>query len=158
MPDPNVPTVFLDRIKEARVSVSLSVLGAFIVTAYFTGIQVNEFYVGWHDDRYALKAEALTLAQVQPIREQIQKTQQTADETSEKLDDVAQQIEGIEIFLAVQEARELQLALTEHERHNDNSDAWRRERDRLKQQLADAIEYRDCLRRREANCEHLRNW
>lgn len=158
MPGDKVPTLFLDRIKEVRLSVSISVLGAFIATAYFTGVEVNDWYLNFHDARYALKSEVLTLAQVQPIREQIEQTQQTADATVEKLDDVAQQIEGLQVFLAVEAARDAQRQLDQHERNQENTDAWRRERDRLREQLQVAIEFRDCLRLHQDNCEHLRGW
>lgn len=158
MPEPHVPTVFLDRLKEARISVSLSVLGAFIVTAYFTGIEINAAYVEFHRDLAHDEAAKVVLAQTETVRQQIQQQQQTAEETSRKLDQVAAQIDGLTVFLASESVRGLQQQLDVHEATPENTPAWRRERDRLRNELRIAVEYRDCLRRSELNCEHLRGW
>lgn len=148
----------VDKLKRLHLSISLPLLITFLIAAYTGGVEGHKTYVGWHDARYALRSAALTMAQLEPLKDQIKQTQKTADETAGKVDDLAQQVNSLQISSAITAVSALQQELDRHERTPENTASWRSERDRIKRNLEAAVEYRDCLMGAARNCELLRRW
>lgn len=125
-------------------------------------IAMHQWYVQWHtefgDGRWAKKAEVMLIAQAEPLKQQIALTQVTANETADKVDLLSEQVTGLQISSAITVVASLKDERDRHLRNPENTDSWRRERDRLIRLVEQAEQYRDCLRRKETNCEELRGW
>lgn len=118
----------------------------------------NDWYVHWHDSRYALKGEVVTVAASQTVQQIADRAQRTADANSQKLDMVNIQLAGIRVQGAVTVANAMQQELDRHLLSPQDTAAWREKRSQLKRQADRAIAYRDCLLEERINCEALRGF
>jgi len=156
--DRNTKTVVLDKVKNTRISVSVALLIMMLIGTYWGGIEANRQYVDWHDGRYAKKSEVLTLAQADKIEAQIGVALDESEKNGEKLDMVADQLDGLKISSAITAVASLRQELERHERYPENTELWEKERSRLTAQITTAIEYRDCLIEGRHNCDLYRGW
>jgi hypothetical protein len=146
----------LDKVKNTRISVSVTLLVTILVGTYLGMVEGNRVYVSWHDQHVTAVAVPLIAAQTNLLSQQITETQSTATATALKLDEVSRQIDGLQISAAINTVSAFQAELDRHERKPQNSESWLTERDRLKRQLERATEYRNCLMAAGENCDELR--
>jgi len=149
----------LDRIREARVSIKMSVLVSALIGMYYVGSAANAAYVHWHDKRYAKRSEIITLAQAAEITSELDKTNKLATSNSQKLDDQSHRLSQLSMDFSTYAASTLvsqaKTALRNHIRnetdHNDHG-RWLDDKAKLEAQLQKAEEYRNCVIEVKVNC------
>ena len=160
------PIFSFDRLRQTRLSISVSLLITSIVSVYMAGSVANGLYVDWHDARYAKRSEILTLAQADEIKKEIFEVTERARENRQVLDanaitlnetssNVAAMRSDMSLYFAIQTVRAQQNDLDSRIRRgnlpNDQADI-----EKLRHELQDAERYRDCLIQQKNNCEMLR--
>ena len=147
-----------------KLRLTIAVAGVTLLTAlYYGGVWAHDAYQGWHDDRYALRTDVLTMAQVAPMQRQLDETQQTANETKIAVAQVSEQLEFMRRDAAITAANTTLSGFKEDlnrlEQNPENSRVWHMERARLTTAVSNATEYRNCLMiSTEEACRGLRNW
>lgn len=129
---------------------------------------VNDRYLAHFDSRYILRSEALTIVQSEKMAMEVATTKQMATENrltlatnAKNLDelshDVSQLTTSFEAYAAVATVSNLRQALDRKEREPENVRTvnWIEERDRLKRQVKQAEDRRDCLLAQRLNCHLL---
>jgi len=157
-----MPSVDLDSIKETRVSIKVTALGAIIAFLYYAGIQANTQYVHWHDTRYAKRSEIITLAQAEKITEQFGKTNDLAIKNSDKLDAQGKQLGQLSLdfntyaasTLVSQAKSDLRAHINSEREHTDRT-KWLEDKAKLEAQLQKAEEYRACVIESKNNCSRF---
>lgn len=129
-----------------------------VISMIPVGFAVNAAYVNYHIELakdVVMPAIAEHTAQVE---KRIDSALTTANETQHKVDELSTQISSLQVSAAIAAVAALQTELDRHERNPEDSESWRRERDRLRRQVEQAKEYRQCLIDQKTNCDLLRGW
>jgi hypothetical protein len=151
----------LDNVK-LRLSIAVALL-TLLTAVYYGAAWANGLYLDWHNDRYALKTDVLTMAQVAPMQQQLDETQKTANETQTAVAQISTQLEFMRRDAAITAANTTLSGFKEDlnrlEQNPENSRIWHSERARLNTSVSNATEYRNCLMiSTEEACRGLRNW
>jgi hypothetical protein len=107
-------------------------------------LQVNDWYVAYHDQRYVLRGEAITVADASSIRTELDLAQIQRTDTAEKLDRLILSQARTVMWAADDRLRELRA------RGATVADIREAEKD-----LERATEYYECLRAAGTDCERL---
>lgn len=147
----------VERLKEARVW--MSILGAMVVGGYSGFHASTEAYRKWHDDRYVLKSEALTLAQAAAIEDKVMRATDRAEANARKLDEVAKRTTQLStdfrLYSATLLVNQARSELRSVAQTSDNSQATRALRAALEDRLTKAEDFRDCVVKERSNCNVL---
>lgn len=122
------------------------------------GLGVHAAYKNYHVDLTTSVVAPLIQRHSMEVEGRIDVALQTANETQRKVDEVSAQISSLQVSAAIAAVAALQNELDRHERNVEDSESWRRERDRLRRQIEQAKEYRQCLIDQRRNCDLLRGW
>lgn len=154
------PIWSIDRVKETRLVISIPLLLALTVGVYQAGSLANAEYIHWHDTRYAKRSEIMTLAQAQEVKKLAEANRDTLVENATKLgaveDTVVLMRSEQKAYFAIETAREVRKDLDAVEAKPANTNEWRTHRDKLRRQLVEAVEYRDCVLAGKPSCDILR--
>lgn len=131
----------------------LSVIGMIPI-----GLALHASYVDYHTDLNIRTLQPIMAKHTNDVEGRINVAQHTADETNRKVDELAVKVDSLQISAAISAIAALNDELDRHERNQEDSVAWRKERNRLKRQIEQAKEYRECLINDRRNCELLRGW
>lgn len=129
---------------------------------------VNDRYLDHFDKRYVLRTESITLAQAEIIKQEVAEAKSialnvkstmevNAKNLNEVTHDVSQLASSFEAYAAVATVSNLRQALDRKEADDDSVKTliWREDRDRLKRQLKQAEDKRDCILAQRINCQIL---
>ena len=122
------------------------------------GFAVNAAYVSYHTELNIRTLQPIMAQHTKDVEGRIDIAQQTATETQHKVEELSYQLSSLQVSAAIAAVAALQTELDRHERNPEDSESWRRERDRLRRQVEQAKEYRQCLIEQRRNCDLLRGW
>lgn len=129
-----------------------------ILTIVGLSFPANKAYVDWHNERYPLRSEVITIADAQTIKETGEQALQTANSASQKLDMVNIQLAAIRVQGAVTAASALQSELDALEARPESGHEYRQKVSQLRRRVEQAVAYRDCLWENRVNCEAIRGY
>lgn len=109
------------------------------------GMQLHDKYVGWHDDRYTLRDETISLAQAGDIRDTLKNTTIQATANSSKLDRLL--LDAARQNMWASEDRYLRMKNNPSSSDLDIRDAEKR--------FDLAREYYECIRDSKPDCQKL---
>lgn len=129
-----------------------------VIAAIPVGLGLNAAYKDYHTDHVVRTVTPIIAKHTNDVEGRIDTAQHTVNETQRAVKDLQEQVASLQVSAAIAAVAALQTELDRHERNSENSESWRRERDRLKRQIEQAKEYRHCLIEQRRNCDLLRGW
>lgn len=150
-PDETMRTPPIDRLREMKLSVSIPLIVVIVGATYSGGVHVSAWYEQYHRGLARAEATAIMLAKTENLEKNVEETQTAVAE-------LKGQVSSLQVSAAIAAVAALQTELDRHERNPEESASWNKERDRLKRQIEQAKEYRQCLIDGGRNCELLRGW
>lgn len=113
-------------------------------------------YVGFHEAVAAEVAQAVVDAKIAKLEEKIDAAQTTATASAGKLDVVGKQLSALVVDSAISAVAALKLLRDEHlAKPDQNTSAWRIEKNRLDTAIEKATLRRNCLLEDKPNCDLL---
>lgn len=147
----------VERLKEAKVW--MSILGALVVGGLTGYNAVHDSYVGYHDKRYVLRGEALTLAQAEAIESKVDQALLNSKNNAQQMQvmslQTAQLNSNFKLYSATMLVNQARAELRAVEGAPENTAAYRSLLTTMQDRLAKTEEFKKCILADKDDCNVL---